>query len=149
MVIHTDLRFSAPTFVSEVAEDRPDFPLNLLVFPAHLWRLPLPQPQGGEQVDPPAAHWAHAVSENPSRVSAAFQGHVLQQRGQVSAWTPGIGLCGRPPSLRIASRLLFSWWLLEALEGANAKCSLRRWPVSAAPAMFGPPGVAEGKWIRL
>lgn len=45
---------TALTFVSEVDEDRLDFLLSLLVLPLALQRLPLPQPQGGEQVDAPA-----------------------------------------------------------------------------------------------
>lgn len=128
------------TFVLEVGEDGLDLPLQLLVGPVAHRALPPPQPQRGEQVDPPA--WrqrGRVVLGDPCGVPASLERDLLQEGGQVSPGAPGLG-AGEP-----AGRPLFAARLRrgEAEEGAEGEHSLRHGPLSAVAVVLRPPGRAE------
>lgn len=130
------------TFVSEVGKYRPDLLLRLVVRPLPLWLFPLPQPQGREQVDPPGGQRCHVVREHPSEVSAALQGHLLQQRGQVLLRPPWIGPYRPPGGFALADPLLISVWLRARGTGERAKAQRSLWhrPRFVGGVPFDPPG---------
>lgn len=141
------------TFVLEVGEDGLDLPLQLLVGAFARRALPPPQPQGGEQVDPPARRQrGSVVLGDPCSVPASLERDLLQEGGQVSAGAPGVG-AGEPAGPRLLLLAVRLSSIGEAEEGAEVEHSLRHGPRFAVAVVLRPPGragkVAVGRLLAL
>lgn len=131
------------TFVLQVAEDGLDLPLQLLLGSLAQRALPPPQPQRGEQVEPPARRQRRSVVLGDlGSVPPSLERDLLQEGGQVSPCAPGVGVpgVGEPAGTPLlAARLRSS----EAQEGAEGEDSLGRWPRPAVAVGLRPPGGTE------